>query len=267
MTRARRPAVVGILNVTPDSFSDGGRFAAPAVAVEHGLAMLRAGADWIDVGGESTRPGADLVDAAEEAERVVPVVRALVAAGALVSVDTRKAEVAQAALRVGARMVNDVSGGLFDPAILAVTAAEGAFFVAMHMRGTPADMATHAHYDDVVAEVLEELGDRMDAARSAGIAADKLIADPGFGFAKELPHNLELLSRLAELAALEVPLFVGVSRKSMVGALTGTAQPADRLAGSLAALTVAVLHGASYLRVHDVSESLAAVRVAVALRR
>jgi len=261
------PAVVGILNVTPDSFSDGGRFTAPAVATQHGLAMLRAGADWIDVGGESTRPGAAPVEAAEETARVVPVVRALVAAGARVSVDTRKAEVAAAALEAGARMVNDVSGGTFDPAILGVSAAAGAYFVAMHMRGTPAGMQRHASYADVVAEVCDELGERLEAARSAGIEGDKLIADPGFGFAKLPAHGFELLARLDELHCLGVPLFVGLSRKSMLAVSSPGAQPEERLAGSLVALTVAVLKGASYLRVHDVPESVSAVRVAAALRR
>jgi len=261
------PAIVGILNTTPDSFSDGGRFAAPAVAVERGLAMAREGADWIDVGGESTRPGAQPVSADEEAARVLPVVTALAAAGLRVSIDTQKAAVAEVALDHGALMVNDISGGRRDPRLLEVVAKSGAHFVAMHMRGTPADMQSHAHYDDVVAEVIGELGERLEAARRAGIAAERLIADPGFGFAKTLEHNLELLARLDELEVLGVPLFVGLSRKSMIGALTGEERPAARLPGSLAGLTRAVLAGASYLRVHDVGPSLQAVRVAAALRR
>jgi dihydropteroate synthase len=266
MATGSRPAIVGILNTTPDSFSDGGRHAAPAVAIAAGLAMAAEGADWIDVGGESTRPGAPTVSATEELARTEPVVRALAEAGLAVSVDTRKAEVAARALAAGARMVNDVSGGLHDPEILAVTARAGAYFVAMHLRGTPTDMQQHATYRDVVREVREELAERLDAARAAGIATEHLIADPGFGFAKRLEHNVELLARLDELGSLGVPLFVGISRKSMIGALTGEDEPTARLAGSLAALTAATLHGASYLRVHDVAPSLAAAKVASRLR-
>ena len=266
MIPGRLPALVGILNTTPDSFSDGGRFREPAVAIARGLAMHADGADWIDVGGESTRPGASPVTADEECARIEPVVRALAEAGLAVSIDTQKAAVAEVALAAGARMVNDVSGGLHDPRILEVSAAHGAFYVAMHMRGTPATMQTLAVYEDVVGEVHAELSERLAAARAAGIAPERLIADPGFGFAKKLEHNVELLARLDEFADLGVPLFVGISRKSMIDALTGETAPTARLAGSLAGLSAAVLHGADYLRVHDVAPSLAAARVALRLR-
>lgn len=261
----RLPTLVGILNTTPDSFSDGGRFLAPAVALERGRHLVSEGAAWIDVGGESTRPGAAPVSAAEQIARVVPVVRGLAEGGIAVSVDTQSARVAHAALEAGARMINDISGGVRDPEILTVTAAADAFFVAMHMRGTPADMQSFAHYKDVVAEVRDELGERLEAALAAGISRERLIADPGFGFAKSLEQNVELLRRLSELKALGVPLFVGLSRKSMIGALTGEECPTKRLAGSLAALTAAVLGGATFLRVHDVAASLRAAKVATAL--
>lgn len=264
--RPRRPQVVGILNATPDSFSDGGAFADPADAVRHGLALFRAGADWVDVGGESTRPGAPLVDAAVERARVLPVIEGLVAEGVRVSIDTRKSQVAAAALAAGATMVNDVSGGRFDPAILGVAAAHDAFYVAMHMRGTPADMRSLAEYDDVAAEVVSELGASLEAARAAGIDGDRLIADPGFGFAKTAAQSIELFQRLRELGALDVPLFVGVSRKSMLGQLTGEDDPKRRLGASLAALLAAVDAGAAYVRVHDVADSVAALAVHTALR-
>lgn len=261
------PLVMGILNATPDSFSDGGRHHGADAAIAHGLAMGREGAHWIDVGGESTRPGAPEVSVDEECHRVVPVIRALAAEGLAVSIDTRKAPVAAEALAVGATMVNDVSGGRFDPRILGVTAAAGAWYCAMHSRGTPTDMQSHADYDEVLAEVHAELATCLTAAQDAGLAQDRLVADPGIGFAKHAEHNLELLANLDELHALGVPLLVGVSRKSMIGALTGREVPTERLAGSLGALSAAVLAGAAILRVHDVAESLDAVRVADAIRR
>ena len=259
------PQFFGILNATPDSFSDGGCFGEPDRAVAHGLDMWRAGAAWIDVGGESTRPGAAALDEADELARVLPVIKALVAEGVAVSIDTRKARVAAAAVQAGALMINDVSGGRFDPAILSVASAAEVFYVAMHMRGTPSDMQSLAKYDDVVAEVIDELGASLEAARAAGIEADKLIADPGFGFAKTAEQSIELFQRLAELRALDVQLFVGVSRKSMLGRLTGEDQPKERLGASVAAMLLAAQSGAAYLRVHDVKQSVAALTVHAAL--
>ncbi|MDF1797794.1 MAG: dihydropteroate synthase [Planctomycetota bacterium] len=261
------PLVMGILNATPDSFSDGGRFHGADAAIAHGRAMARDGAHWIDVGGESTRPGAPEVSVDEECQRVVPVVRALAAEGLAVSIDTRKASVAAEALAAGATMVNDVSGGRFDPRILEVAAEAGAWYCAMHSRGTPADMQAHASYGEVLAEVRAELAACLAAARAAGLARTRLLADPGIGFAKRAEHSLELLANLDGLHDLGVPLLVGVSRKSMIGALTGREAATERLAGSLAALTAAVLAGAAILRVHDVPESVDALQVADAIRR
>lgn len=266
MSSLQEPQVVGILNTTPDSFSDGGSFGEPERALEHGRAMWAAGAHWIDVGGESTRPGATPLDEHVELERVLPIVEGLVSEGIAVSIDTRKAPVAAAAVAAGATMINDVSGGRFDPAILSVASAAEVFYVAMHMRGTPSEMQRLAVYDDVAAEVIDELGASLEAARAAGIDSDKLIADPGFGFAKTADQSIELFRRLRELHALDVPLFVGISRKSMLGHLTGEADPRERLGASLAALLAAVDRGAAYVRVHDVKASVQALAVHAALR-
>ncbi len=212
-----RPAVMGIVNVTPDSFSDGGRFLDPDAAVAHGLALVAAGADLLDVGGESTRPGADPVGEAEELRRVLPVVRRLaVEAGVPVSIDTSKAAVAAAALDAGATVVNDVAAGA-DAEMFAVVAAAGAGLVVMHMQGEPRTMQQAPHYDDVVAEVGDFLVDRLGSARAAGIADGALCADPGLGFGKTAAHNLELLARLGELVArVDVPVLLGPSRKAFI---------------------------------------------------
>ncbi|HEX7599808.1 MAG TPA: dihydropteroate synthase, partial [Polyangia bacterium] len=215
--------IVGVLNITPDSFSDGGRFSSLEEAVVAGLAMVEEGADWLDVGGESTRPGSVPVPESKEIARVVPVIRDLAVrlqGRARLSVDTYKAGTAQAALAAGASVVNDVSGGLLDPAILAVAAAAGAAVVLGHLRGQPAEMQVGVQFEDVVAEVGRELLDRVAAARAAGCG--EIWADPGIGFGKHMPHNLRLLSRLATLRErLGVPLMVGVSRKRFIGDLTG----------------------------------------------
>ena len=258
---------MGIVNCTPDSFSDGGRLPDAEAAVAHGRRLAAEGAAWLDVGGESTRPGAAEVPVAEELDRVLPVVAALAAEGHAVSVDTRKAPVAEAALAAGARMVNDVSAGRHDPGILAVTAAAGALYCAMHSRATPATMQAAPAYDDVVAEVRAELAVALDAARAAGIADDRLLADPGFGFAKDDDHNLALLARLDALHDLGLPLLVGLSRKATLGRVTGRAAPDDRLAASLAAVALAVDRGAAVVRVHDVAASRDALLVADAVRR
>lgn len=256
----RRAAVMGIVNVTPDSFSDGGRYLAPEAALAHGLALVEAGADLLDVGGESTRPGAEPVSEVEELHRVGPVIELLVAeAGVPVSIDTTKAAVAAAALAAGAVVVNDVSAGRMDPEILDVTAEHGAGFVAMHMLGDPRTMQDAPTFEDVVAEVGATLVERLDAARAAGVADAALCADPGLGFGKTVEHNLELLARLASLADLVgVALMVGTSRKRFLGAILrdvageqGEPGPERRDDATLATCVWAVDHGARVVRVHD----------------
>jgi dihydropteroate synthase len=261
-----RPVVMGILNLTPDSFSDGGRVPTREAALERARRMAAGGADLLDVGGESTRPGAAEVSAAEEIRRVVPVIRALKDALELpISVDTRKAEVARAALDAGADLVNDVSG-LADPAMGGVIAAGGAGVVLMHMRGTPATMQGLARYGDVVAEVRAELGASLERARAAGIRDEAIALDPGIGFAKTAEHNLALLARLPALAPLGRPLLVGVSRKAFIGALLGGIPPAERDAGTLGACVAAFDRGARIFRVHEVRAARHALDVAWAVR-
>jgi dihydropteroate synthase len=255
-----RPLVMGVINVTPDSFSDGGDRLRPEDAIAAGEAMLAAGADILDIGGESTRPGAEPVPPAEEIRRIAPVVAAL-ARRAPVSVDTRHAATMQAALAAGARIVNDVSGLAHDPAAAEVVAAAGCPVVLMHMRGTPATMQAEAVYGDVAAEVLAELAARLGAAEAAGVARRNIVADPGLGFAKTAAQNLVLLDRLAAFHGLGVRLLVGASRKSFIGRFGGAASPADRLPGSLAAALVAAARGAQVLRVHDVAETVQALRI------
>ena len=261
-----QPCIMGILNATPDSFSDGGSFANADAAIARGLAMIAEGATWLDIGGESTRPGADEVAPQVELARVLPVIEGLAGRGARLSIDTRKSTVAQAALAAGCELVNDVSGGLFDERILVVTAKAGALYCAMHMRGTPATMANEATYQDAAAEVAAALAQRANAAIEAGIAPERLLLDPGIGFAKQLPHNLAVLRGLPTLAGLGFPMIVGLSRTKMILELTGVEAPKQRLAGSLAGLAVAVVRGAHILRVHDVKPSVEAAAVAAALR-
>jgi dihydropteroate synthase len=257
---------MGVLNLTPDSFSDGGRFLDPDAAVARARVLADEGADLLDVGGESTRPGAPPVPAAEEIRRVVPVLERLRAEGypVPVSVDTSKPEVARAALAAGAAMVNDVTA-LSDPALAEVVAAAGVPVVLMHMRGTPRDMQDRAAYRDVVREVRDELARALERAERAGVARARILLDPGIGFAKTAPQSLELLARLREIAALGRPVLVGPSRKSFIGHVTGTLV-ADRLPGTLAAVAVAVLNGAAVVRVHDVAAARQAARIAAAVR-
>ncbi len=250
---AMAPLVMGVLNVTPDSFSDGGRFLDPDRAVAHGLALVDEGADVVDVGGESTRPGATPVHEAEERRRVVPVVEAL-APHVRVSVDTTKASVARAAVEAGATLVNDVSASLH-----AVAAEAGVGWVAMHMQGTPASMQQDPSYDDVVAEVRSFLVARAEAAVAAGVG--EVWIDPGIGFGKRPHHNLLLLRDLPTLVAAGYPVLVGTSRKSFLGTLAGGAGPDDRLEGSVATATLALVAGAAMVRVHDVAATVAAARL------
>lgn len=255
---------MGVLNVTPDSFSDGGRFTAVDGATAHALAMAAAGAAVLDIGGESTRPGAEPVGVADELARVIPVLKALVAAGAPpLSVDTAKPEVMRAAAAAGAEMINDVMA-LRAPGALEAAAESGCAVCLMHMRGRPRTMQQSPHYDDVVTEVYDFLARRVEACIAAGVAPARIVVDPGFGFGKTLEHNLLLMRRLACFADLGVPLLVGVSRKSMIGALTGRAVD-ERLAGGLALATLAAHSGAAIIRSHDVAATRDALAVTAAV--
>jgi dihydropteroate synthase len=257
---------MGVLNVTPDSFSDGGRFASEADAVLHGIGMAAEGADIIDVGGESTRPGAEPVDAAEEAARVVPVVRRLAReVDVAISVDTTKAAVAEAALDAGAVIVNDVSAMRVDDAMAAVVAGSGAGVVLMHMLGNPRTMQADPRYDDVVAEVTTVLAGWAAEAEAAGIARDHIVLDPGIGFGKTAAHNLSLLRRLDRVVATGYPVLVGPSRKSFIGLTLGLPLE-ERLEGTAAAVAWAVASGARIVRVHDVRPMVRIVRMTEAIR-
>lgn len=257
--------VMGILNVTPDSFADGGRFLDPDDAVRHGLALIDEGADCIDVGGESTRPGSDPVPAEEELRRILPVITALAARTRTpISVDTWKADVAARALEAGATIVNDISGLRFDPLMAETVARFGASAVLMHIRGTPRSMQEHPAYRDVVAEVLASLQQSAELAHQHGINA--IAVDPGIGFGKTGEHNLEILGRLGEFRQLGYPVLVGVSRKSFIGNILNL--PAgERLEGTLAAVAAAILHGADIVRVHDVRAVKRVAAVIDAIRR
>ncbi len=264
-----RCLVMGVLNVTPDSFSDGGRWLDADAAVRHGRALVADGADLVDVGGESTRPGAEPVAPAEELRRVLPVVSALAADGIVVSIDTMHAQVATEALAAGASLVNDVSGGLADEAMAAVVAQAAVPFVVMHWRGPSATMNSLAQYDDVLAEVARELGERVRSLESAGVDPAQLVLDPGFGFAKDAEHNWTLLARLGELTGRGRPVLVGASRKRFLGSLLagpdGTPRPVqDREAATVATTVLAAQAGAWCVRVHDVLASADAVRVVAA---
>jgi dihydropteroate synthase len=265
-----RCLVMGVLNVTPDSFSDGGMFLDADAAIAHGLAMVAEGADLVDVGGESTRPGAQRIDAPEEERRVLPVVRALVAGGVPVSIDSMRASIVAAAVDAGACLVNDVSGGLADESMASTVAALAVPFVAMHWRGHSVDMDTRAVYDDVVAEVVTELGARLAALTAQGLDVEHIVVDPGLGFAKRGDHNWSLLAHFDALMALGRPVLVAASRKGFLGTLLAGEDGAPRPAGLRADATTAVTslvaaHGAWAVRVHDVAGSADAVRVVAAL--
>ena len=260
------PLVMGVLNVTPDSFSDGGLYADPAAAVAHGVALRDEGADIVDVGGESTRPGAERVDVRTEIDRVVPVIAALTAAGVPTSIDTTRAEVAAAALDAGAALVNDVSGGLADPAMAPLVASAGCPYIVMHWRGHSRDMNALARYHDVVAEVAAELAERVEAARAAGVAAERIILDPGLGFAKNAEHNWALTRRLDVLVGTGQPVLFAASRKSYLGRLLaapdGTPRPvAGRSDATLATSVLAVAAGVWGVRVHEVRATKDAIEV------
>jgi dihydropteroate synthase len=260
------PCVMGILNVTPDSFSDGGRFTQVESAVAQGAAMARDGAAIVDIGGESTRPGSDRVEAAEELARVLPVIERLRAeTPAVLSIDTYKADVARQALDAGAALVNDVSALRMDPDMAGVVADAGCPVVLMHMQGEPKTMQTDPHYDDVVDDVRAFLETRMAFAVDAGIAEEQILLDPGIGFGKTVAHNLTLLRELGRLKELGRPLVLGASRKRFLGAILG-AEPGGRLIGTVATTVTGLLQGADIVRVHDVRENFEALRVVIALR-
>jgi dihydropteroate synthase len=260
----RRVLVMGVLNVTPDSFSDGGRFAEAPAALEHAREMIAEGADLIDLGGESTRPGSAPVPAAEQWRRIGGVLAQLIAEGACVSVDTASAEVAEQALAAGAHAINDVTA-LGDSGMAAAVSSSGAGVVLMHMRGNPATMQHAPSYDDCAREVGSWLAGRVEIARGAGIAGEAIALDPGVGFGKRVDHSLELIARIAELAALGHPVLIGASRKSFIGRIAG-GEVHERLGGSNAAHAIAVFEGAHIVRTHDVRETVRAVAIARALR-
>ncbi len=261
-----RPRIMGILNVTPDSFSDGGDHLAPATAQEHARAMVAAGAAILDIGGESTRPGAADVPVPEEIARTAPVIAAL-AGGAPISIDTRKAAVAQAALVAGAALVNDVSAFLHDPAMAGAVAAAGAPVCLMHAQGTPQTMQADPRYDDVLLDVYDHLAARVAAAEAAGIARARILVDPGIGFGKTQAHNLALLARLSLFHALGCPILLGVSRKRFIGAIGQAPEPKARMPGSVAVALAGVAQGAQVIRVHDVAETRQALALWQAVTR
>lgn len=267
-----RCLVMGVVNVTPDSFSDGGLWFDEAVAIRHGLELVAEGADIVDVGGESTRPGAARVSLEEELARVVPVVRALAGEGVAVSVDTMRAEVAKASVEAGARLVNDVSGGLADPDMPQVVAASGVPYVVMHWRGHSHDMDNRAIYTDVVSEVCEELAKRVSFVLAEGVSESQIVLDPGLGFAKQTEHNWQLLARMDQLHELGYPLIIGASRKRFLGRtladLDGTPRPFSRSDDATLAVTaLAANAGAWCVRVHQVGPNADAVRVAAAWKQ
>jgi len=269
LTLGERTLVMGVINVTPDSFSDGGDRFGGAEAVDAGVRMADEGADLLDVGGESTRPGAEPLAADEERSRVLPVIDALARRVTVpISIDTYKASVAEAALRAGAAIVNDISGLRYDPALGETVARHAGLLVLMHMRGRPKDMYQHASYHDVVDEVLDELRESIAFATRAGVPRERILVDPGLGFAKQAAHSFELVARLHELADLGRPVLVGPSRKSFLAqALGGHVPPVERDWATAAAVTAAVLGGAHVVRVHAVRELTQVVRVADEIRR
>jgi dihydropteroate synthase len=261
-----RPIVMGVLNVTPDSFSDGGLYSDPLSAFERAHTMLKEGAVVLDIGGESTRPGAAPVDASEQIARVRPILAGLALDGAVTSVDTRSAEVAAACVQAGAAIINDIAG-FRDPAMVEVAAGCEAGVVVMHMLGEPGSMQEAPVYDDVLSEVTRYLKKAALRLRDAGVARERIAVDPGIGFGKTLEHNLALIAGLERIAALGYPVVVGVSRKRFIGAITGIGEPAERLGGSVAGAVCAAERGASVLRVHDVASTVQALAVASAIVR
>ena len=264
----RRPLIMGVLNVTPDSFSDGSRFFDPRTAADHARRMADAGADLIDIGGESTRPGSDRVDSTEQIRRILPVFDAIAGkVAAVLSVDSTRADVAEAALDRGAYLINDISAATDDPRMLPLAAGRGAPIVLMHKQGEPKTMQVAPAYGDVVAEVLGHLRGRLEAATAAGVPPHRVVLDPGIGFGKSLDHNLALLRNLNRFTSLGRPLLLGVSRKGFIGRVSGETEASQRLFGTAAAVAWCAANGAGILRVHDVDEMSKVVRVVDAIRR
>lgn len=264
---ARRCLVMGVLNVTPDSFSDGGKYQAAGAAIAHAYQLCEAGAEVLDIGGESTRPGSQRVEAAEQIRRILPVVQAIAKRiPAVISIDTTRAAVAQAAIDAGAHIINDISAGREDPAILDLAAKRGVAFILMHMKGEPATMQANPSYLNTVQEVKDFLLGRMAAAEAAGLPREKILLDPGLGFGKGIEHNLELLRELKQLEQLGQPLVVGASRKAFIGRITGETEPAQRIVGTAAAVAWSIANGAAMVRVHDVKPMVQVVRVIRAIQ-
>ena len=260
---SKRTYIMGVLNVTPDSFSERGKFFDGTRAIGHAHSMIRDGADIIDVGGESTRPGASSVDVEDELARVIPVIKEVARQRKVpISIDTRKSEVAEEAIKAGASIINDVSGLRHDTKMASVAARHDVALIVMHMKGTPHDMQINPTYKDLIKEILESLKESIMAAKKAGLKEKRLIVDPGIGFGKTVGHNLEILNRLAEFKILGRPICIGLSRKAFIGKVLGLDDPADRLSGTLGASAVAITKGANILRVHDVREALQVARIA-----
>ncbi len=262
-----RTLVMGVLNVTPDSFSDGGRFYDPVKAIQHGLKLAKDGADIIDVGGESTRPGSEPISAQEEIKRVIPVIEALASEIQVpISIDTYKSEVAARALKAGATILNDISALRFDPQMVKLVAEQNVPVILMHMLGTPKDMQLDPRYEDVVGEILDFLNQRIQWAMSHGVAAEQIIVDPGIGFGKTLEHNLTILKNLSKFGSLGRPILIGTSRKSFIGKILG-ADVDQREDGTAATVALGICNGANIVRVHDVARMVAVVRVTDAVMR
>jgi len=270
-----RTYIMGVLNVTPDSFSDGGQFNSKPAAIAHGKSMVAGGADIIDVGGQSTRPGAEIISLDEELNRVVPVVKALRSSGnenyspipehILISVDTFRAEVAAAGIKAGANIINDVTGGMSDEEMLPLVAKLGVPVILMHMRGTPETMQQMTDYQDLIGEIYQFFQARIEAAIACGVNREQIIIDPGIGFAKTYEHNIEILRRLSEFKSLQVPILIGASRKSFIGKILDQPDPKQRVWGTAAACCAAIAHGANIVRVHDLPEMWDVCRVADAI--
>jgi len=264
----RRPLVMGVLNVTPDSFSDGGRFAAVESAIAHAQTLAADGADLIDIGGESTRPGAQRIDPQEQVRRIVPVLAAAAPRLPVVwSVDTRSSEVASAAIDAGAAAINDISAGRDDPAMLRLAADRHLPIILMHMQGEPASMQVNPHYQDVIEEVKSFFAERLAAAKSAGVNTNQILLDPGIGFGKNVNHNLTLIRQMARFKELGRPLVIGTSRKGFIGTISGEPQPNQRLWGTAATVAWSIANGADIVRVHDVEPMLKVVRVIRAIQK
>jgi len=260
--------IMGILNVTPDSFSDGSMFLDPARAIDHALEMAENGADIIDIGGESTRPGSKMVDLDEEIRRTVPVIEHVAAKVNLpVSIDTYKSEVARQAVSAGASIVNDISGLRFDPAMAATIAELSVSVVIMHIKGKPRDMQEDPHYEDLISEIKEYLRESIGIAKNAGIPEDRIMIDPGIGFGKTFDHNLEIIQRLKEFQELGMPVLVGPSRKAFIGKILGDLPATERMEGTAATVAISIFNGANIIRVHDVKEMSRVARVADAIVR